>query len=117
MLLYLIACFSGAYFYLSGEEYAEALPGMLGSKIHDLHLPFAIIFQNWSHAHCNVTFIIYLQNGWGWNEAEKRKELFEEDARYLLVMQRSKLVAFVHFRFLVDDDGKRMLRFDLFIVH
>ena len=65
---------------------------------------------------------LYISGGWGWNDADKRRELTEDDARHLLVRRRStagdeskdgsgdatsqgELVAFAHFRFLLEDDA------------
>ena len=38
---------------------------------------------------------------WGWNDAKKRKELFHEDARFIIAFEREsrKPVAYVYLRF------------------
>eukprot|EP00033_Pygsuia_biforma_P002482 GCRY01002752.1.p1 GENE.GCRY01002752.1~~GCRY01002752.1.p1 ORF type:complete len:224 (-),score=35.60 GCRY01002752.1:46-717(-) len=42
---------------------------------------------------------------WGWNDEDKRKECFHEEARYILVRdENDKLVAFIHIRFDVEED-------------
>ena len=45
---------------------------------------------------------------WRWKDETKRSELVDDDARYFLIESEcdgmSDLVAFVHFRFTVDDD-------------
>jgi len=38
----------------------------------------------------------------GWNEAEKREEMFEEKAYYMVAYDQSKPVGFCHFRFDMD---------------
>ncbi|DAZ99870.1 TPA: hypothetical protein N0F65_008613 [Lagenidium giganteum] len=55
---------------------------------------------------------LYIQSSWGYDPAAKETELFEDDARYLIVRDTTReddaMVAFVHFRF-VDDDGVQVL--------
>ncbi|EGZ09905.1 hypothetical protein PHYSODRAFT_318403 [Phytophthora sojae] len=61
---------------------------------------------------------LYQASDWGYDPAAKRKELFEDEARYLLVHDESvtstdsesvaPLVGFAHFRF-VEDDGALVL--------
>jgi hypothetical protein len=38
----------------------------------------------------------------GWNENEKREEMFEEKAYYMIAYDQSKPVGFCHFRFDMD---------------
>lgn len=115
-MLFSISCFLGANFYLGGEEYAKALPGNYTHSFTSCILGVVTLTPKMVVRPSKRNFdFFYLQNGWGWDEAEKRHELFEEEARYLLVTQNSQLVAFVHFRFLLDEDGKRMHRDHLFI--
>lgn len=77
---------------------------------------------------------MYVDGGWGWNDTEKRRELMDDEARHLLVRRRAptaatgdeskdgakaeagagagagagatsgELVAFAHFRFLLEDE-------------
>ncbi|KAL3672849.1 hypothetical protein V7S43_002137 [Phytophthora oleae] len=57
---------------------------------------------------------LYQASEWGYDAAAKRTELFETEARYLLVHDKSEeassesLVGFAHFRF-VEDDGALVL--------
>ncbi|GMF21949.1 unnamed protein product [Phytophthora lilii] len=60
---------------------------------------------------------LYQASDWGYDPAAKRTELFEDEARYLLVYDESEasspdatsaLVGFAHFRF-VEDDGALVL--------
>ncbi|CAH0487655.1 unnamed protein product [Peronospora farinosa] len=59
---------------------------------------------------------LYQTSDWGYNSIAKHTELFEDDARYLLVYDESDLVSnaltslvgFAHFRF-VEDDGALVL--------
>jgi len=49
----------------------------------------------------------YEKASWGWKESEKKKELFEDNARYLIAKDEDgKCVAFVHFRFDMDYDDE-----------
>ncbi|RLN68406.1 hypothetical protein BBJ29_007042 [Phytophthora kernoviae] len=52
----------------------------------------------------------YQDSDWGYDGAAKRTELFEDEARYLLVFDAvdPSLVGFAHFRF-VEDDGALVL--------
>lgn len=54
---------------------------------------------------------LYEASDWGWNEGEKRKEMMEERARYLLVTESGKtdIVGMVHFRFDLGDDDVEVL--------
>jgi hypothetical protein len=55
----------------------------------------------------------YRGSSWGWKDRAKRAELFEREARYLVAVgpgqgdEAGPPLAFVHLRFLVDDDGER----------
>ncbi|OHT09011.1 N-alpha-acetyltransferase 40 [Tritrichomonas foetus] len=40
-----------------------------------------------------------LSKTWGWSDAGKHQELFEEDARFLIAVCNDKPIGFVHFRF------------------
>ncbi|KAG7396840.1 N-alpha-acetyltransferase 40 [Phytophthora boehmeriae] len=55
---------------------------------------------------------LYQNSDWGYDAAAKRTELFEDEARYLLVFEgessSTSLVGFAHFRF-VEDDGALVL--------
>jgi ribosomal protein S18 acetylase RimI-like enzyme len=47
----------------------------------------------------------YYENSWGWNRAEKEKELFHRDSRLLTVNDsEGTIVAFAAFRFTWDDE-------------
>lgn len=46
---------------------------------------------------------LYVNSDWGWNETEKKKELVEENARFLLAKNcDGNIMAFTHFRFDVE---------------
>jgi len=46
---------------------------------------------------------MYLEAGWGWDDGEKRRELLDDNARYIVAKDASgKQVAFAHFRFLLE---------------
>ncbi len=46
---------------------------------------------------------MYLDAGWGWDDGEKRRELVDDNARYIIAKDSSgKMVAFAHFRFLLE---------------
>ncbi|POM67026.1 N-acetyltransferase [Phytophthora palmivora] len=51
---------------------------------------------------------LYQASDWGYDAAAKHAELFETEARYLLVYDAESLVGFAHFRF-VEDDGAFVL--------
>ena len=46
----------------------------------------------------------YEVNPWGWDPKMKRAELADDEARFVLVRDDDRVVAFAHFRFEVDDD-------------
>ncbi|KAL6256282.1 N-alpha-acetyltransferase 40 [Pogonomyrmex barbatus] len=46
---------------------------------------------------------MYERSSWGWNAAEKRSELTEETAWYLVASYEDKHLGFSHFRFDVDN--------------
>jgi len=47
---------------------------------------------------------LYEQSNWGWNEKEKKDEMKEDFARYLIVEnEKNEIVAMTHFRFDVED--------------
>ncbi|KAE9010322.1 hypothetical protein PR003_g21427 [Phytophthora rubi] len=56
--------------------------------------------------------VLYQASDWGHDPVAKRKELFEDEARYLLAydvsVAEAPLVGFAHFRF-VEDDGALVL--------
>lgn len=47
---------------------------------------------------------LYISAHWGWADAEKRKELMDDDARYFIAREHGsgKPVGLVHFRFMVE---------------
>jgi len=45
---------------------------------------------------------MYRKSVWGWKPKEKKKELTEEEAKYLILFKKDKPVAFTHFRFDMD---------------
>ena len=46
----------------------------------------------------------YEVNPWGWDPKMKRAELANDEARFVLVRDNDRVVAFAHFRFELDDD-------------
>lgn len=52
---------------------------------------------------------IYKSADWAWDDAEKRKEMLEENGRYLVVYPESgeEPVGMVYFQFTMEDDGDR----------
>ena len=44
----------------------------------------------------------YRQSSWGWNAKEKKEEMTEKEARFLIAFIDDKPVAFSHFRFDMD---------------
>jgi len=54
---------------------------------------------------------LYEASNWGWSEKEKKKEMTDELARYLLVTETGKteIVGMVHFRFDLGDDDVEVL--------
>ena len=50
-------------------------------------------------------YLRYETCDWGWKDKDKREELTEDKARYLIVRDQEKNpVAFVHFRFDIEID-------------
>ena len=48
---------------------------------------------------------LYETSDWGWRDKEKREELMEETAWYLICQdEQGNNVAFVHFRFDLEED-------------
>ena len=48
---------------------------------------------------------IYEEGGWGWKDSKKRKELFDEEARFLIAFDdKAKPIGFSHFRFMEEDE-------------
>lgn len=58
---------------------------------------------------------IYEDGGWGWKDAQKRKELLHEDARYLIASdaKTGKPVAFAHFRFVLEGKAEVLYLYEL----
>ncbi len=46
----------------------------------------------------------YEVNPWGWDPKMKRAELANDEARFVVVRDNDRVVAFAHFRFELDDD-------------
>ena len=50
---------------------------------------------------------MYEENGWGWKEVEKRKEVFDKRSRFILLQDsKQEVVAYVIFRFEWDDEDE-----------
>lgn len=52
---------------------------------------------------------LYEENGWGWKEVEKRKEVFDKLSRFITLCRADsplEVVAYVIFRFVWDDDDE-----------
>eukprot|EP00126_Sphaerothecum_destruens_P004481 Sdes_comp18211_c0_seq3m7778 len=48
---------------------------------------------------------LYETSDWGWDEAAKQEQLFEDEARYILAVDSSPhIVGFLHFRFVIEND-------------
>jgi len=68
---------------------------------------------------------MYEASSWGWNEKEKKQEMREDNARYLLVYDPTtttatsseSLVAMCHFRFDVDDDVEVLYCYEVQLHH
>ena len=58
---------------------------------------------------------LYEKSSWGWNEKNKREELFDEDAWYLMARQKSDgtPMAFAHFRFDMDYDDEVLYVYEI----
>ena len=58
---------------------------------------------------------LYERSDWGWNDANKRKELFDDRAWYLLARDadNGKPVAFSHFRFDMDYDDEVLYVYEI----
>ena len=63
---------------------------------------------------CNMEKI-YEEGGWGWKDAQKRKELLHEDARFLIATddKTGKPVAFAHFRFVLEGKAEVLYIYEL----
>lgn len=48
----------------------------------------------------------YEKSEYGWNEKQKEKEFKNDNARFILCSNDKELIAFVHFRFELDDEEK-----------
>jgi len=57
----------------------------------------------------------YEESSWGWQESEKREELFEEDnIRYLIAKdEEGKCIAYAHFRFDMEQDDEVLYVYEL----
>ena len=55
----------------------------------------------------------YEQSNDGYNPDEKRTELFDSESRYLLLRSANDLLAFVHFRFDMDDGSRVLYLYEL----
>ena len=58
---------------------------------------------------------LYEKSHWGWNEANKKKELFDDAAWYLLAKREvdGKLMGFAHFRFDMDFDDEVLYIYEI----
>ncbi|CAI5743092.1 unnamed protein product [Peronospora destructor] len=128
----------------SKKQSAEAAPEQSKIVAAKAVLDVKVDFQTFSHYTCNGVNVsirgsqskdlsevtresvvalfennmktLYQTSDWGYNSAAKRTELFEDEARYLLVYDESDLVSnclkslvgFAHFRF-VENDGDLVL--------
>lgn len=68
----------------------------------------SLLYVNLPVTDCCVCLLLpvrYEDGGWGWKDREKRAEMTENMARYLIVTDSDKKpVGFVHFRFDMDYD-------------
>jgi len=59
---------------------------------------------------------LYEASEWGWNDEEKRKEMKDKKAWYMIVRDRlnpARLLALVHFRFDVEDDVRVLYCYEI----
>jgi GNAT superfamily N-acetyltransferase len=57
---------------------------------------------------------MYQKSKWGWNAKNKREEMFEENAWYMLARDNSgRLLAFSHFRFDMDWDDEVLYVYEI----
>lgn len=56
---------------------------------------------------------IYEEGGWGWKDAQKRKELLDENARFLIAFNEGKPIGFSHFRFTPEDQTTALYIYEL----
>lgn len=57
---------------------------------------------------------LYEASNWGWKDRDKREELFEDKARFLIVRNEENLpVAFVHFRFDIEIDEEVLYCYEI----
>eukprot|EP01138_Halocafeteria_seosinensis_P005689 gb/GECG01005816.1/.p1 GENE.gb/GECG01005816.1/~~gb/GECG01005816.1/.p1 ORF type:complete len:286 (+),score=52.38 gb/GECG01005816.1/:1-858(+) len=58
---------------------------------------------------------LYINAHWGWADAEKRKELMEDSARYIIARNKEdgKPVGFVHFRFIIEGHWEVLYVYEL----
>ena len=71
---------------------------------------FLISTRFWSLILCSLLYFRYEQSDWGWDDKQKREEMSEDAAWYLIARQTDTLqpVACVHFRFDLDE-GEEVL--------
>lgn len=58
---------------------------------------------------------LYINAHWGWADAEKKKELMEESARYIIARNHADgtPVGFVHFRFIIEGSWEVLYLYEL----
>ena len=58
---------------------------------------------------------LYINARWGWADAEKRKELMEDSARYIIARNKAdgKPVGFIHFRFIIEGNWEVLYVYEL----
>jgi len=60
---------------------------------------------------------LYENSNWGWKEKDKRDEMTEENARYLLAVDGEKnIVGMSHFRFDVDEDDEVIYCYEIHLI-
>jgi hypothetical protein len=52
----------------------------------------------------NMRDLYTKSSGFGWNEREKKEELFDAEAHYLMITEGSTVCAYLHFRFVEEED-------------
>lgn len=55
----------------------------------------------------------YIDANWGWNDAEKQRELSEAEARFLVVTEKEEFMGFCHFRFLIEGDVEALYIYEV----
>ena len=57
---------------------------------------------------------MYIDNGWGWKDGEKRNEHRDEMARFLIAKSEDdKILGFTHFRFLLEGNYEVLYIYEL----